>query len=162
MGRRDYYDEDRPSWREIDRRRDRSSHVSRERSETRQKASRSSWLQKQYRKEAERLFMGKKGTDKHKDDHRAIYESYGSPRFGEAVNTYIEEYGLPDDWSTLFLLLDYDEPSVVRRAIEALRKQYGGRTALEKQGLRSKLEILAMTARDEELRQFAEEALGDL
>ena len=97
MGRRDYYDEDRPSWREIDRRKDRSSHVSRDRSERRGRSSQSSWLQKQYRKEAEKLFMGKKGSDKHRADHSAIYESHGSVRFGEAIRTYLEEYGLPDD-----------------------------------------------------------------
>jgi len=162
MGRRDYYDEDRPSWREIDRRKDRSSHVSRNRSERRGKSPQSSWLQKQYRKEAEKLFMGKKGSDKHRADHRAIYESHGSAQFAGAVKIYLEEYGLPDDWSTLSLLLDCEESAVVQETIGALKVQYPARTALEKQGFRSKLEILAMTTRDEDLREFVEETLGTL
>jgi len=162
MGRRDYHDEDRPSWREIDRRKDRSSHVSRDRSERRERPHQSSWLQKQYRKEAEKLFTGKKGSDKHKADHGAIYELHGSVRFGDAVRAYLEEYGLPDDWSTLSLLLDYDESVVVQDAIEALKTQYEKRTALEKQGFRSKLEILAMTTRDEDLKEYVEGVLGDL
>ncbi len=162
MGRRDGYDEDRPSWREIDRRKDRSSHVSHDRSERRGRSSQSSWLQKQYRKEAEKLFTGKKGSDKHRADHSAIYESHGSVRFGEAVRTYLEEYGLPDDWSTLSLLLDYDESAIVQEAIGALKLQYEARTALERQGFRSKLEILAMTTRDDDLKEFVEEILGAL
>jgi hypothetical protein len=162
MGRRDYHDEDRPSWRDIDRRRDRSSHTSRDRSETGHRPSQSTWLQKQYRKEAEKLFSGKKGTDKHKADHTAIYETYGSSRFGDAVRFYLEEYGLPDDWTTLSLLLDFNEPPVVRQAIEALSSQYQARTGIEKQGFRSKIEILAMTTKNEDLREFVEEVLRDL
>lgn len=158
MGR-DYYDEDRPSWREIDRRKDRSSHVSRDRSARRGKSPQSSWLQKQYRQEAEKLFMGKKGSDKHRAAHSAIYESHGTAQFAKVVKTYLEEYGLPEDWSTLSLLLDYDDPAVVREAIGGLRMQYEARTGLEKQGFRSKLEILAMTTRDEDLREFLEEVL---
>jgi hypothetical protein len=161
MGR-DYYDEDRPSWREIDKRKDRSSHVSRDRSERRGKPDQSSWLQKQYRKEAEKLFMGKKGSDKHKAAHTAVYEAHGSVRFGEAVRSYVDEYGLPEDWSTLSLLLDYDDPGVIRETIGMLKSQYESRTALEKQGLRSKLEILAMTTKDEDLREFVEEVLSGL
>jgi hypothetical protein len=161
MGR-DYYDEDRPSWREIDRRKDRSSHVSRDRSERREKSPQTSWLQKQYRKEAEKLFMGKKGLDKHKTDHDAIYQFHGSERFAKAVEAYLEEYGLPDDWITLSLLLDYEDSGVVREAIGALKMQYETRTAGEKQGFRSKLEILSMTAKDEELREFVEEVLRGL
>ncbi len=161
MGR-DYSDEDRPSWREIDRRKDRSSHVSRDRPERRGRPAQSSWLQKQYRKEAEKLFMGKKGSDKHKTAHSAVYEAHGSVRFSEAVRSYVEEYGLPDDWSTLSLLLDYDDPVVVRETIGMLKGQYGTRTAIEKQGLRSKLEILAMTTKDDDLREFVEEVLRTL
>ncbi|NIQ37826.1 MAG: hypothetical protein GTN81_04460 [Proteobacteria bacterium] len=161
MGR-DYDDGDRPSWREIDRRKDRSFHAPRDRSEGRGRTAQSSWLQKQYRKEAEKLFTGKKGSDKHKAAHSAVYESHGSVLFAEAVRTYLEEYGLPDDWSTLSLLLDYDDPAVVRETIGLLRGQYETRTAIEKQGFRSKLEILAMTTKDDDLREFVEEALTAL
>ena len=161
MGR-GYSDDDRPSWREIDRRKDRSSYVSRDRSRRTGKPSGSSWLQKQYRKEAEKLFMGKKGSDKHRVAHTAIYDLHGSSQFGGAVKTYLDEYGLPDDWSTLSLLLDYDDSAVVREVIEVLKSQYDTRTAMEKQGLRSKLEILGMTTKDEDLREFIEEVLGTL
>jgi hypothetical protein len=158
-----YDDEERPNWREIDRKRDRSSHVSRDRTDQKKKSSSgSSWLQKQYRKEAEKLFMGKKGSDKHKADHSAIYQSHGTSRFTLAVATYIDEYGLPDDWSTLSLLLDYHDSSVVRHVIDALKGQYETKNAVEKQGFRSKLEILAMTTRDEDFKEFVEGVLVEL
>jgi hypothetical protein len=161
MGR-DGYDEDRPSWRDIDRKRDRSSHVSRDKTGRGKKSPGSSWLQKQYRKEAEKLFTGKKGSDKHKADHGAIYQSHGTVRFEPAVAAYMDEYGLPDDWSTLSLLLDSHDPSVVQQATEALKGQYEAKSAVEKQGFRSKLEILAMTTKDEDLRDFVEGVLAEL
>ncbi len=161
MGR-DYYDDDRPSWREIDRRKDSSSHVSREGSRHREQPFRSSWFQKQYRKEAEKLFSGKKGSEKHRVAHNAIYEAHGSPQFSKVVKDYLDEYGLPDDWSTLSLLLDYDDPARVQEAIAALKVGYGTRTTVERQGFRSKLQILAMTTRDEDLREFVEKTLEEL
>jgi len=69
---------------------------------------------------------------------------------------------LPDDWSTLSLLLGSRDPSVVRQAIEALKGQYEGKSAVEKQGFRSKLEILAMTTKDEDLRDAVEGVLHEL
>ena len=106
--------------------------------------------------------MGKKGSDKHKADHNAIYQSHGTSRFAPTVATYIDEYGLPDDWSTLSLLLDYHDSSVVRHVIDALKGQYETKNAVEKQGFRSKLEILAMTTRDEDFKEFVEGVLVDL
>jgi hypothetical protein len=161
MGK-DYFDDDRPSWRDVDRRKDRSSHVSRHTSGYGKKPYQSSWLQKQYRKEAEKLFTGKKGSDKHRVARSAIYETHGSSEFAPTVKSYLEEYGLPDDWTTLSLLLDYGDSTVVRQAVGALQSQYDARTALEKQGFRSKLEILAMTTKDESLREHLEEVLGGL
>ncbi len=106
--------------------------------------------------------MGKKGSDKHKAAHSAIYTLHGSDRFAQAVQSYLDEYGLPDDWSTLSLLLDYEDPTVVRETIEVLRMQYEARAAMEKQGFRSKLEILAMMTKNEDLREFVEEVLSGL
>ena len=74
----------------------------------------------------------------------------------------MDEYGLPDDWSTLSLLLDSRDPSVVQQATEALKGQYEAKSAVEKQGFRSKLEILAMTTKDEDFRDFVEGVLAEL
>ncbi len=117
---------------------------------------------KKYRKEADKLFMGKKGTKKHKKAHEDIDRYHGTEQFNEAVKNYLDQYGLPDDWRTLSLLLDYSDPEKVLEAIHAMRPLYETRSPIEKQGFKSRLDILAMTASHPELRDTAEEMLKTL
>ena len=117
---------------------------------------------KKYRKEADKLFMGKKGTKKHKKAQGDIDRYHGTEQFNEAVRTYLDHYGLPEDWHTLSLLLDYSDPVKVLEAIQAMRPLYEGRSTMEKQGFKAKLDILAMTANDSDLRDAAEEMLKAL
>lgn len=160
-----YYNEEereKISWREIDRRRDRSPHAPKEPPPDRQRSRRSEWVMKKYRKEADKLFMGKKGTKKHKKAHENIDRLHGTDQFDEAVKTYLDQYGLPDDWHTLSLLLDYSDPEKVLEAIQAMKPLYEGRSSMEKQGFKAKLDILAMTANHSDLRDVAEEMLKTL
>jgi hypothetical protein len=150
------------SWREIDRRRDRSPHAPKETPKDRVRSRRSEWVMKKYRKEADKLFMGKKGTKKHKKAQGDIDRYHGTEQFNEAVRTYLDHYGLPEDWHTLSLLLDYSDPVKVLEAIQAMRPLYEGRSTMEKQGFKAKLDILAMTANDSDLRDAAEEMLKAL
>lgn len=160
-----YHDEEereKISWREIDRRRDRSPHAPKEPPPDRERSRRSEWVMKKYRKEADKLFMGKKGTKKHKKAHENIDRLHGTDQFDEAVKTYLDHYGLPDDWHTLSLLLDYSDPEKVLEAIQAMKPLYEGRSTVEKQGFKAKLDILAMTANHRDLRDVAEEMLKTL
>ncbi len=160
-----YHDEDereKISWREIDRRRDRSPHAPKEPPKEGARSRRSEWVMKKYRKEADKLFMGKKGTKKHKKAQEDIDRLHGTDRFDEAVKAYLDHYGLPDDWHTLSLLLDYSDPEKVLEAIQAMKPLYQGRSAMEKQGFKAKLDILAMTANHSDLRDAAEEMLRTL
>lgn len=160
-----YYDEDereRISWREIDRRRDRSPHAPKEPSRERERFRKSDWVKKRYRKEVDKLFMGKKGTKMHQKALNEIDRLHGTDQFDEAVRHYLEEYGLPEDWSTLSLLLDYSDPEKVSEALRMMRTLYESRTPMEKQGFKAKLDILAMTTNDSDLREVAEEILRSL
>lgn len=160
-----YYDEDereRISWREIDRRKDRSPYAPKEEPKDRTKLRRSQWIKKHYRKEVSKLFMGKKGTKKHQKAIEDIDRYYGTDQFEKAVKSYLDQYGLPDDWSTLSLLLDYSDPEKVLQVLGAMKNLYETRSPLEKQGFKAKVDILAMTARDHDLRDFAEEMLKTL
>ena len=59
----DTYDDrdDKPSWSEIDKLKDRSKHASHEKREAKKKDSvREDWAKKQYMKEIEKLFSGEK------------------------------------------------------------------------------------------------------
>ncbi|MDI7260675.1 MAG: hypothetical protein QME90_12225 [Thermodesulfobacteriota bacterium] len=160
-----YSDEDEKekiSWREIDRRKDRSPHAPKEPSGERERSRRSEWVMKKYRKEADRLFMGKKGTKKHQKAREEIDRTHGTDQFDEAVKNFLNQYGLPDDWRTLSLLLDYSDPDKVLEAVHAMKVLYEARTPMEKQGFKAKLDILAMTTSDSDLRDAAEEMLKTL
>ncbi len=155
-------DEDKPSWREIDRKKDRSPYAPKEAPEERERSRRSEWVMKKYRKEADKLFMGKKGTKKHQKAHNDIDRYHGTDQFEAAVKDYLEQYGLPEDWSTLSLLLDYSDPQMVLQALTAMKDLYETRSLIEKQGFKAKVDILAMTSSDSDLRDFAEELLKSL
>jgi len=160
-----YHDEDereKISWREVDRRRDRSPYAPREMPQDRERSHRSEWMKKHYRKEVDKLFMGKKGTKKHRKAIEDIDRYHGTNQFEETVKAYLEQYGLPDDWSTLSLLLDYSDAEKVLQALTAMKNLYEARTPMEKQGFKARVDILAMTARDRDLRDFAEEMLKTL
>ena len=153
---------EKPSWREIDRRRDRSRHVRREESGSKEKSLRSAWAKERYLKEVDKLFQGEKGSKAHKAALNAIHRTYGTQKFSDSINKYLEKYGIPDDWSTLMLLLDCKEPGTVIQAIQELKTLYPQQGLEEQQGFRSKLNIISMTTKDDELRHCAEEAAADL
>lgn len=158
-----YQDEDerdKISWKEVDRRKDRSPYAPKETSdEHRPKSHRSEWIKKQYRKEADKLFLGKKGTQKHQKAFSDIDRYHGTDQFHEAANNYLDQYGLPDDWRTLSLLLDYPDPKKVTEVLAAMKNLYETRTPAEQRGFKAKVDILAMTATDSDLRDLAEEIL---
>jgi len=160
-----YRDEDEReqiSWREIDRRKDRSPYAPKEEPQPRERSRKSEWMKRQYRKEVDKLFMGRKGTKKHQKARDDIDRYHGSEQFDKVVRTYLEEYGLPEDWSTLSLLLDYSDSGKVVEALAAMKNLYEARSPMEKQGFRAKVDILAMTASNSDLRDFAEEILKTL
>ena len=160
-----YRDEDEReniSWREIDRRRDRSPHAPKETPPSGERSRRTDWIKKHYRKEIDKLFMGKKGTKKHQKAHDEIERSYGTDQFETAVSQYIDQYGLPEDWNTLSLLLDSSDPEKALQALNAMRGLYESRSPVEKQGFKARVDILAMTAQNSDLRDAAEEILKAL
>ena len=160
-----YGDEDereKISWREIDRRKDRSPYAPKEGPKEKERSHRSEWVMKKYRKEADKLFMGKKGTKKHQKALNDIDRFHGTDQFEAAVKAYLDQYGLPEDWSTLSLVLDYSDPEAVSGAIKAMKPLHELRSLMERQGFKAKLDILAMTTRDSDLRDLAEEVLKTL
>jgi hypothetical protein len=159
----DYRDDDfreRPSWRERDRRKDRSKHVGQGDLPSGQG---SRWVRKQILREAERLFQGNRAKKVDPEQEKArneIHLTFGTKKFGPSVKRYLKDYGLPDDWGTLMLLLDSKESATVIQAIESLKNLYPQQGLEEQQGFRSKLNIIAMTSKDDEVRFFAEETVG--
>jgi hypothetical protein len=155
-------DSDRPSWRDRDRKKDRSKHVSQDQPSFRPKSAKAQWAQKQYLKEVENLFKGKKASKEHAIAHEEIHKYSGTKKFNTAVKKYLAVYDLPEDWSTLFLLLDYKDLNTVKRAIAVLKDMAREEPLNIQEGFKSKLRIIAMTTADSDLRETAEEALQSL
>ena len=153
---------EKPDWREIDRKRDRSRHVSRDESSRGEKSLRSAWAKEQYLKEMDKLFQGEKGGKEHKAALNAIHKHYGTNKFAASVKKYLKKYGIPDDWRTLMLLLDYKDDEVVVEVIEALKTNMPERSLVEKEGFKNKLEILAITASSSQIISLAETVLKEL
>lgn len=162
QGYRDDDFREKPSWRDRDRRRDRSRHVPQD---DLGMGSSPAWVRKEILKKAEKLFQGgaAKQIDPQKEKALAeIHTCFGTDRFAASVKRYLKQYGLPEDWGTLMLLLDYKDGAVVEEAIAALRKLYESQGLQERQGFRSKLNIIAMTTKDDRLRLVAETAYQEL
>jgi len=161
MNNYDDDDRERLSWSEIDKRKDKSRHLSQEKPAFK-KSKRSEWVQKQYLKEAEKLFMGKKGSPKYKEAFNELYRRHGTPKFPSVAKKFLQEYGLPTDWNTLFLFLDYNDGGTINEAILKLKSNYRERSLTEMQGFRAKLEIIAMTTKDAALRETIQEVMKEL
>lgn len=158
----DYDDErERPSWREIDRLRDRSRHVRRE--EKRERKERfDRWKSGRAKEALERLLKGEKGTLEHDKLLNKIHVSYGTEGFVKAVKDYVKKYGMPDDPSTLILIMDTKDDEIVSGAMEKLREIYGELKENLKEDARRKVSILRMSSKSSTIREKAQEFLESL
>ena len=156
--------EERLSWSEIDKLKDRSKHSGREKPEYRKKPSaKEEWAKKQYLKEAEKLFSGvKEETEEQKKARKDISKHYGTSKFNSAVKHYMKKYGFPSDWGTLMLMIDHKEQKIVIEALKSLKDIMTKSSDAEQQGFKSKVKILTMTAESDELQELAEEIIEEL
>ncbi len=159
----DYDDDERPSWREIDKRRDRSSHVRQEKKEgkgARPGADR--YEQGRYKQALDKLFQGKKGTLEHEKLYNKIHKSYGLSTFLPTVQKYMAAYGPPTDISTLLLILDTKDAEIMLMTIDKLKELSASGSSREKEDIRRKLSIIAMTDRSSDVKERAQEVLDEL
>jgi hypothetical protein len=159
---REYDDDERPSWREIDKKREKSSHVTRERSQKPGKPGADRWNTGRHKKALEKLFLGDKGTVEHEKLYNKIHKSYGTSTFLPSVQKYIVKYGPPDDVSTLMLLLDSKDPEVMTLAIDKLQAIFGDAAPREKEDAKRKLSIVALTEKSPDVKERAAEVLDEL
>ena len=162
------YDDDRPNWREIDRKRERSRFYGRQQEKTSpdgerlQEGPRDRWQSGRMKEAIDRIFEGKKGTVDHDKAFRKLHQSYGSNSFLKNVNNYIEKYGLPDDAPTLLLMLDGKDPKIMLDVMEKIREVFPSLQQGQKDDALRKLSILAMSDRSKEVRSKAEEMNEEL
>ena len=105
---------DKPSWRDRDKRKDRSRHVGQD---DRDIQPNSRWVRKQVLREADKLFNGnrakKKMNPEQEKNINEIHRTVGTKKFDPAVKNYLKSYGLPEDWGTLMLMLEYTQADTV-------------------------------------------------
>jgi len=154
---------DRPSWREIDRRRDGSRHA---RPESRPVGRRQQEQQEKIRREAlkqaEALFAGKQQQPAYKKALAALEAQRATPAFLSAAKKFLEEFDLPQDWRGLMIFMDYDDPAVVTAALARLKELAPAAGMVELQGLKGKLRTLALTSRSGEIKAQAAALLQSL
>jgi hypothetical protein len=156
-------DRERPSWREIDQRRDGSRHVSRgERPAARPGSPQAERLRQRALQAANKVFEGKQGTPAHQKLADALHRHFGSKKFSPLVKAYVKEYGLPRDWGLLFLFLDFPDPAISTGSLEQMARLHPARSPREQQAFLSKLRTLATLAEDPEVQEQASELLSSL
>jgi hypothetical protein len=156
--RRDDDERERLSWREIDQRRDGSRH--REKAPPAPPKVVAEMVRKQALAQAEALFKGKRTRPEYQTDLKKMEASHGSKKFASLAKKFLEDYGLPEEWGALTRLLDYDDPEVAAEVLQAMAAQAPGRSRVEKQGFKGRLQVLTLTSPHQKVRRAAEEILG--
>lgn len=157
----DYDDDERPSWREIDKKRDRSSHVSGPKKEKKE-TGQDRWNTGRQREALDRLFLGEKGTPEHEKLYNNIHKTYGTNRFLGAVQKYLDKFGTPNDVSTLLLFLGSKDAGLTLLAIDKLHDIGPTITQREKEDARRKLSMLALTEKSGDVKERAAEVADEL
>ena len=150
-------DRERPSWREIDQRRDGSRH--REKAAPAVPKVQAEMIRKQALAQAEALFKGKRRRPEYQTDLKKLESGHGSKKFPTLAKKFLEEYGLPEEWGALTRFLDYDDPTVMVSVLQAMVGQLEKRSRVERQGFKGRLQVLALTNPHLEIRRAAEEIL---
>jgi len=153
-------DRERPSWREIDQRRDRPGQSApRKPRPSKKQAER---VRQLALRQAEALFQGKRGRPEYQAALKELERAHGTKKFAGVARKFLAAYGLPEEWGPLHLLLDFPESAVVVEVLQGLAGQVEERSRVERQGFEGRLRVLALTSRDEKVRRQAEELLGSL
>ena len=170
--------DDRPkkSWAERDKERNRSAHRREERSEQRPTGGQASQAYRSYKTQLNKLFDGAADLPKAMQEQlgdspmakeaqakraalAAIVDASSPINMGEALDTYEQTYGYPDDETALTRILDSDDPERVLRALEVLCTVAGERGVKASKALKMRVKNVRMTIDDEDAENAADALL---
>ncbi|HBE44357.1 MAG TPA: hypothetical protein DDW17_02595 [Deltaproteobacteria bacterium] len=154
------YDDERPSWRDIDRKKDRSRHYGRQEKTAKKEGPKNRWQEGRVKEALDRLFMGDKGTPEHDKLYKKLHSTYGTESFLPTVTKYLTKYGLPDDVGTLILILDTKEEGIIFSVFEMFKEIYSALSPRYKEDIRRKLSIMSLTDKSIKIREKAQEILN--
>jgi len=164
--------DDDKSWREIDRERDKSDHVSDDDSKRRDKRADS-----KYKQDLEKLFRSgdhvpdrfeeemedlgpQEGTEEaaRKEAIDEMREADGFREFAKTVNVFMQKkYRLPDDEDLLIRMLDHPDDDIVRAVLEHILDLSGRRDLVRKEPVRSRLSTIRTMSQDSEILSLVDE-----
>ncbi len=170
--------DDDKSWREIDRQRDKSDHVSREDSNRRDRRG-----DHKYKQDLEKVFQSggnvpdrfddvmqevapEEGTEEaeRKAEIDKLREVDGFREFAKAVNVFMQkDYRMPDDENLLIRMLDHPDNGIVRRVLEHIVDLSERRELNRPQPIKSRLSTIRTMSDDAEILALAdaiEDAIG--
>jgi hypothetical protein len=154
---RSWRDEDRPSWRELDKLRDRSRHRKDEKPAFEGTKKQRAYARTLALKTAGKLFTPKK-TPEQRQAEEALAAAKGTAAFDELAKAFAAKFGVTADWHTQLLLCEAGASEVAGEAIVALQESAAKLELAEKRVVVSKLKMLAMTGKTK-IKAAAKQAL---
>ena len=137
---------EKPSWRELDNKKDNPSYQTHANSEATYAKKR---ITSQAKLELEKLFSPKKSKEQSLDWEK-LSKARGKT-FNLKSRDYIEKYGMPKQWSDLLRLLDNPEPALFKQTLQALQSKIEGTPFHELDLALGQLRIHKLTQEDPEL-----------
>jgi hypothetical protein len=157
---RSWNDDDRPSWREIDKMRENSSQRREEKPEISGNKSQQAYATTHAKRAADALFHPKKVAAQAVAEKK-LQTAKGTDGFEAAAAAFFEDYGVTDDWHIQLLLAECNKASIAVPAIEALAAKSDVYDTTEKRNVVAQLKVLAMTGKMK-VKKAAKEALSAL
>jgi len=160
MGRRDDRDrDDRPSWRDIDRKRDSSRHTDQNKPAYGQQQSSNRYykaaLEKAMKQRLEDVF-----ADPARDGlAKKIREAATGAERKEAALEYLAQYDVPDDFETLMALAEVKDDAIFAKVMPAMAEQWPDQPSSRRKVAKQMLQMRLMRVRDKDARAIAQELI---
>jgi len=161
MPRRDDYDRDeRPSWRDIDRGKDRSRHTDQNRPAPGYgKSNKSSYykakLDKLMKDKLEKVF-----ADPERDGlAREIQDAVTHAERKDKTAAYLDKYGLPEDFETLMAISEVKEDEIFAMVMPAVAERWDDQPDSRRKLAVERLQMRLMRVRDKDARAIATELI---
>jgi hypothetical protein len=157
---RSWSDDDRPSWRELDKRRDASRHRREEKPAFEGTKKQKAYARTRVLSQAKKLFVIKKSPEQIQAEEE-LARAKGTETFNGLAKAYLEKFGVPKDWHVQLLLTEASASEIAVPAIEALTEAAANLEIGEQRNIVSKLKVLAMTGKTK-VKAAAKQALEAL
>ena len=151
---RDHYD--RPSWKEIDSKKDgRSSGSTSGASVANTKERQRSYesAKKDYLKSIETMFSG---STSYKEDFTNLRIASKTGEFDAAAKRFVEQHGAPEDFEVLMLLLDASDYTVLSQVIAKMAEIIIGENHTRKELFQGKIRLLKLMTQDPRVEKLLE------